>query len=450
MKGINFYLGLWSGKMADTVFTLKGSKNDDRPGLLARKFDENFIAEVNKPEHVLLVTGTNGKSSTTNLINEVYKKDNKKVACNETGNNTFAGEAWTLLKHTDIFNKPKADVLVMEADELFSRITFPQLQPDCIIVTNLGRDSMFKNANPEIPYASLNDAFNQLKDTVLILNGDDPLSCFLGENNKRIYYGLSDFSRNDTSSINNDFSVCPRCGGIPEYKYINYRHIGRFVCNDCGLHSPDIDYLCTAINENTITVKEKDGEYEYPIISKTIYNVYNQTAIIAYFRFMGYTPEKIKELLKDIKLPSIREDIYKVNDIEVIRRAMKGQNAYAASSVLDAVVNSDGIKEIVMMLDEIPDETGLETICWIWDTNFELLNNENIKRIIVSGKRHLDHKVRLLTAGVDENKLITVEDDPDIYQYLLADGIDKIYVLYDIMALSRSRNVTDRIIEELN
>ena len=448
MKSINYYLGLWAGKLAIKVFTLQGNPNNDRPGILARRFDENFIADADKPEHVLLISGTNGKSSITNIINSMYRKAGLKTACNEAGNNTFAGEAWTMLKANSYLGKPNVDAIVMEADELFARITFPQIEPDCMIITNLGRDSMFKNGNPEIPYNSLQDAIRKLPKTKLILNADDPLSCFLGEGNERIYYGVADLGKKETVNINSDFSVCPKCAGIPIYEYRNYRHIGRFHCPDCGLRSPDPDYLCTGYDDKKMSVKEKDGEYEYPIISDTIYNIYNQTAIIAYFRQMGYSPLQIAELLKGIKLPQIREEIHEVDGIRIIRRAMKGQNAYAASTVLEALKKSAGEKEVVLMLDEIPDESGMETICWIWDTNFELLNDPKIRKIIIAGKRHLDHKVRLLYAGIDRNKMVDVEDDKDIYPHLIKD-VDKIFVLYDVMALSRSRIVTDRIIEIL-
>lgn len=448
MKSIKYYLGLWAGKLAITAFTIKGDPNCDRPGILARRFDEDFMADADKPQLVLLVSGTNGKSSVTNMINSMYQKDGVKTACNEAGNNTFAGEAWTLLKANSIFGKANVDAIIMEADELFSRITFPQIKPDCLIITNLGRDSMFKNGNPEIPYASLKDAIRKLPDTKLFLNADDPLSCFIGENNKRIYYGVADISSKGSKTGSGDFTVCPKCAGIVKYKFINYRHIGQFCCPDCGLSSPEPDYLCTGYDENAMKVKEKDGEYAYPTISDTIYNIYNETAIIAYFRTMGYKPEKISELLKDIKLPKIREEILEADGIKIIRRAMKGQNAYAASTVLEALSETDGSKEVILMLDEIPDETGLETICWIWDTNFELLNDPGIKKIIVSGKRHLDHKVRLLQAGIDPKKLVNVENDDEIYPHLIKD-VDSIFVLYDIMALKRSKAVAENIIKEL-
>jgi len=449
MNSLNFYLGLWAGKAAIAAFSRMGRKNDDRPGLLARKFDIDFIKHASKPEHVLLVTGTNGKSSITNMINSIYKDLGYRTGCNESGNNTFAGEAWVLLKSNNIFNRPAVDAIVMEADELYSRITFPQIKPSHLIISNLGRDSMFKNANPEIPAESLKQALKQLPETVVFLNGDDPLSCFLRKGPNTIYYGVADMHAKMKTPISNDFGICPVCGAIPEYHYRNYRHIGNFTCPRCGLKSPEKDYLCTRIDEDSITVKDKEGSFQYPLISDTIYNIYNEVAIIAYFRELNYTPKEVSSMLSKIKLPDIREERVTVGNIEVIRRAMKGQNASAASTVLQSLISQPGDKEIILMEDEIPDETSIETICWIWDTDFEYLKDDKIKRIIISGKRHLDHSVRLLCAGIDEDIMIDFEEDEEIPQHLMIDGIDKIYILYDIMALSRSRKVMERVIAAL-
>ena len=445
MNLLKFYLGLWSGKLASALL----GKKDDRPGLLARKFDIDFMAHAAKPEQVLLVTGTNGKSSITNMINDMYLKLGKKTACNSQGMNTFAGQSLVMLKSNNIFNRPKVDIIVMEADELHADETFPQLEPTHLIISNLGRDSMYKNANPEIPYRSLQKALKQLADTVLFLNGDDPLSCFISETHKRIFYGVDDLGLKPRKSISDDFSICPKCGHQPVYKYRNYRHIGSFECLECGLKSPDKDYLCTDVTSDSIKVKEKDGSYVYPLISDTIYNIYNETAIIAYFREMGYEHETIRELLKDIHLPDIREEQLNINGIEVIRRAMKGQNASAAGSVLQSLVAEDGIKEVILMEDEMPDETTLETICWIWDTDFEYLKDDKIAKIIVSGRRHFDHNVRLLTAGIDKDKMVHFEDDEEIISHLETAGIDKIYILYDVEALSRSKNVLKAVKEYL-
>lgn len=449
MKGLRFYLGLVSGKLAAAYFAFRGNKNDDRPGILARRFDEDFMKKASKPDEVLLISGTNGKSSVTNLINSAYKLLGKKTACNESGNNTFAGEAWTLLKANSYFNKPVVDVIVMEADELYSKITFPAIEPTDLIITNLGRDSMFKNGNPEIAYNSLNKAIEKLPDTKLFLNGDDPLTCFLGENNKKVYYGVADIAGDNLKHISDDFMICPNCKHKVVYQYRNYRHIGRFNCPHCNLQSPDIDYLCISVDDKYMTIRHLNDEYRFPLISSTIYNIYNQVALIAYFMEKGYKAELVADILSKIRLPKIREEIHKVDGIEIITRAMKGQNAYAASTIIQSLLNDDSNKQIILMLDEIPDETGLETISWIWDSDYELFNDKTVKRIIVSGKRYLDHKLRLLTAGVDSSIVFAKENDEDLYQHLKYDDIDKIYILYDIMALKRSKIVMNNIINAL-
>ncbi len=445
MNSLSFYLGLCSGKLASFLL----GKDDDRPGLLARKFDIDFMAHAGKPQHVLLVTGTNGKSSITNMINDMYQDLCVKTSCNANGKNTFAGQSLVLLKANSLFNKPCVDMIVMEADELHADETFPQITPTHLISSNLGRDSMYKNANPEIPCRSLKKALDKLKDTVLFLNGDDPLSCFISDQHKRIYYGVADLGLKSLPSISNDYSICARCGHQPIYKYRNYRHIGAFECPNCGLKAPEKDYLCTDVNDATITVKEKAGSFVYPKISDTVYNIYNQTAIIAYFREMGYEATKIAELLKKIRLPEFREEQLTVNGIEVIRRAMKGQNASAAGSVLQSLIGEEGNKLVILMEDEMPDETTLETICWIWDTDFEYLKDDKIRKIIVSGRRHFDHNVRLLTAGIERSRMVHFEDDREIVNNLDVKGIDKIYILYDVEAFSRSKLVLKEVNEYL-
>ena len=128
---------------------------------------------------------------------------------------------------------------------------------------------------------------------------------------------------------------------------------------------------------------------------------------------------------------------------------MKGQNASAAGSVLQSLIGEEGNKLVILMEDEMPDETTLETICWIWDTDFEYLKDDKIRKIIVSGRRHFDHNVRLLTAGIERSRMVHFEDDREIVNNLDVKGIDKIYILYDVEAFSRSKLVLKEVKEYL-
>ena len=448
MNSPRFYLALWAGKFAQLIYGLSDYR-DDHPGYFALAIDNDFIKKAAKPEYNLVITGTNGKTSTVNIVNTGLKNSGVKVACADWGGNARAVLSWTILKGDGIFNKPAVKFNVIEADELVARNTLPEVSPSHMIITNLGRDSMFRNANSEIPYRSLEEGIAKLPDCVLFLNGDDPVSCFLGENNKRIYFGVADVGNKEVNYISNDFPVCPKCGGIPKYKFHNYRHIGEFECPDCGLKSPEKDYLCTEIGKDYITVKEKSGSYRYHLISDTVYNIYNEVAIIAFFREIGYSVEKINTILKNARLPQIRESHEKVGNIEVIKRCMKGQNPSAAGAVLETLNDTEGTKEIILMVDEVPDVTGMETICWLWDTDFEFLNDPSIRKIIVCGRRHLDHKVRLLCAGIEPDKLVTVDDEDKLMPLLETEGIDNIFILHDVMRLDRSDKVYSNVVKYL-
>ncbi|MBQ4254263.1 MAG: DUF1727 domain-containing protein [Erysipelotrichaceae bacterium] len=448
-RKIRYILGLWACKIFTLIFEIGGNRRNEKPGSLALHLDPQFLEDVPKAKSILAITGTNGKTTTTSVISQMLKANDEKFSSNNWGPNRNQAYAWALADAVSFFNKPIADKTVLEMDELSINIILPQIKPNYLLLTNIGRDSMYDNGNPEIIIHSLTKAIEASPDLCLFLNGDDPLSCFIAPDNRRVYFGVADMKLDVPQSITNDFGVCPNCGAIPEYTYRNYRHIGQFHCPKCGLSSPKRDFVCTRYDSKTMSVREKDEEYTYPVISDTIYNIYNQTAIVAYFRTLGYAPERIAQLFTAVSLPKIREDHQKVGNIEVIRRNLKGQNASAAGSTLVSVIKDKSAKEIVMIPDELRDETGIETSGWIWDSDFQLLDDPTIKRIIVSGRRYLDHRVRLLCAGIDRDKLITFDDDERIASCLLTEGIERIYILYDTDGFSRGKKAMDDIVSYL-
>ena len=134
---LRFYFALWVSKLAMWVLKLRGSTEDDRPGLLANKICPDFLAKIAKPPLVITVTGTNGKSTTTALLNNKLVAEGKKVSFNEWGANMNAGYAVNLMRCVNIFNKPVYDVSILEADERLLDTTMGMIKPNYILVTNI-------------------------------------------------------------------------------------------------------------------------------------------------------------------------------------------------------------------------------------------------------------------------------------------------------------------------
>ncbi|HIT34391.1 MAG TPA: DUF1727 domain-containing protein [Candidatus Faecousia intestinigallinarum] len=449
-----FYLTLWVSKCFLYFYKKTGREKDDRPGLLAMYLCPDFLERVRKPKLVVAVTGTNGKTTISNLVSDVLALDGKTVAYNNWGANCKAGNARLFLDAVDIFNRPTKDAAVVEADERLCYNTLPWMQPDYIIVTNICRDSVLRNAHQQYIFDRIEKGIAVVPKAKLILNADDPVSSFLGERlpNQRIYYGIGDQGTQAFPTLVSDFPVCPRCGSKPRFRFRHYRDIGQFVCPCCGLTSKESQYLATDIDlaGQTATVQESGTQTRYPLISDTIFNAYNIMALIALLRSLGMEQERLAAHIAKIHIPENRLTLEEAGGIQLYTFSAKGQNVSAASTVFEYIAKEPSRKELILLLDEhYGDDPEIELITWLYESDFEYLKQDNIEKIIVAGHRYLDYHLRLLLAGIPEEKIVCLFDENDILEHVQTRGVSAIYVLHDVYTFSKSRRIRDQIKERI-
>lgn len=446
---IRFYIALWSAKLMAFIYKLRGQERNDLPGLLATKIDPDFLKKVNKPKITVAITGTNGKTTTSALINNFLKSQGYKTSFNDWGANLRAGFALNLMRGVSIFNKVRIDASVLEADELSMNTEMSSVSPNYVLVTNICKDSLRRNGHPENIFNHIEGCMQTLKpDAKVVLNGNDPISFMLAEGKNRVYYEMEDIGINPLPNISKDIAVCPKCLSEIEYEYRHYRHIGKFKCKNCDFATPDAKYFGTDIdlNARTITV---DG-YRYPLISDTVFNAFNVLSAISMLREMGFSAEKISAFLETQKVTDIRESCVECNGIKVYAYAAKAQNVSAASTVFEYMAKEPSEKDVVLLLDEVQDKNHpTETLTWIYETDYEFLNTPNIRKIIVGGHMYLNHKLRMLLADIPEEKIVAVESEDDIPKHVDKEGISKIYVLYEIDYVSKAKRMRDKIAKEL-
>ena len=457
---IRFYIALWASKLLYAINRLRGNARDDRPGLLAFKICPDFLARVAKPKLVITITGTNGKTTTSTLLRNQLVDAGYSVSFNDWGANLHAGYCLNLLRAVTIFNKPKMDVSLLEADENTLGHTMGMIEPNYILVTNICKDSLRRNGHPEYIFDRIQKAFEKLGGkTTAILNANDPISRQLAENTgtPRIFFGMADAHTNPFENRVNDLGVCPVCGGDVEYNYRHYRHIGDYYCPDCDFKTPESDYYATSVDleGRSITIKEKDGsEHEYPLISETIYNAFNVLTAVTVAREVGIRHEAVAAFLETQIVTKIRETCIKYNGIEYHTYGTKSQNVSAASTVFEYMAKEPSVKEVVFCLDEVQDRNHpAETLTWIYETDYEFLKSPNIKKIICAGHMYLNHKLRLLLAGIPEEKIFCVEEDERVPDFVDTEGIDKVYVLFEIDYVVKGGRWRDNIVRramELN
>ena len=452
MGKLRFLLALWLAKLSVPALKITRHNGTDFPGSLALKLCPDFLRYVGKPGTIIAVTGTNGKTTVSNLLTDILEADGKKVLSNRSGSNITSGISTALLRGCDLLGRAKPyDMAVLEVDERASVRIFPYVKPDYVVVTNLTRDSIMRNAHPGYIADILTRSIPQT--ATMILNADDLITCGVAPENRRVYFGV-DRLPGDTTRCENlidDLRICPKCSGKLTYVYRRYHHIGKCVCPDCGFRSPESDYLATDVDmeKGTMALRECGEEHPYRLISDSVPNLYNMVTVIAVLRQLGYSHEAISGYMSRAAVVATRHMEEQVGDVKLVRQMSKEKNALAGSRTFQYIAQRPGTKELLLMMNCLGDaHHWSENTCWIFDADFEYLRNDSVVQLVCTGARCRDYKLRLLMAGVPEERIVCEPDEFRAAELLRYTPGDDVYILYGTDSLALSYKVYDHMKEE--
>ena len=182
------------------------------PGKFALKICPDILSHLELPELSIAVTGSNGKTSTVEMIAHVLTSNGLKVAYNKEGSNQIEGVTTFLIGDSTMKGKVKSDVVLLEADERYARHTFKYFHPKFFVINNLYRDQMTRNGHPEWIKNIIGQAIYD--DMTLILNSDDPLVASFGKDREGTIYFGAGILPGDTlihEGIYDDGKYCPIC-----------------------------------------------------------------------------------------------------------------------------------------------------------------------------------------------------------------------------------------------
>ena len=453
MGNLKFHLALWAGKAAQRLLRLLGRNATYFAGKLALRICPDFLYRIGRPEILIGVTGTNGKTTVSNMLCDVFAAWGEDIVSNRFGSNIDAGAATALLDAAGLNGKCRKKLGVLEMDERSAARLFPPLQPDYLVVTNLFRDSMRRNAHPEY-IASMLEAHIP-SGTRLVLNSDDPISSSLAPLSSRSYFSIAQLPFEPPFRENRvlDVRICPVCGESVTYDFRRYHHIGRAHCESCQWRSPVPDYELVAADpqQGRMSILEQEGGWhDYSMPATAIYNLYNSLAAVSLLRSMGYEPDKIAEAMDGLKVVQSRyweEDIGRWKLTEIMA---KGLNSVACSRNFDFVVNAPGKKAVVLLLDDVFDEkSSSENIAWLYDADFEFLADDSIVQVVSVGVRSLDSRLRLLIAGVQEEKITVVPKAENAPAAVKLEDCDSVFVLYEVYRETQAVKLRNSIAERM-
>lgn len=442
MKKIRFLFAMLAGKLALFLLKLLKRTASYTPGYIALKIYPDFLGALKMPETVICVTGTNGKTTTSNLLADVLRDCGYTVTNNSAGSNVQAGVATALLENSDLCGNHKNEIAVLEVDERSSIKVYSYISPDYLICNNIMRDSLKRNAHTDFIVHVINKSLS--KNTRVILNADDLICCSVAENNKhRIFFGV-DANKPESwnESAPRDIYYCPICGNKLEAEYIRFNHIGRFACTGCDYSSPIRDYVVTEINntDRCFKVAHNGDEYSFKLVNDNIVNVYNCCGAITLLHEFGLSFEQISEAFHKQKIVKSRYDSLTAGKLNITMQLAKGQNPIACARAYSYVAKCPAeSKSLLIMVDDKSDNNGnSESVCWIYDCDYSALTDESIGEIIFSGPRCKDQKLRALLAGVDPAKIKTHDTFVGGVDLVDTEHYNDIFVLYDPYLLAEA------------
>lgn len=391
---MRFKLALLVGKLIHFLGKYVG-KATNLPGEFAMKICPDMMGRFQFKGKVIAVTGSNGKTTTANMLAHILTDQGYKVANNAKGSNLTGGVATTLLTASSFGGVISEDFVVLEVDERFSRLIFKFFSPDYLLCTNLFRDQLTRNGNIDVIIEKLHEA---IKPSVkLILNANDPISGNLAPQNERVYYGMDRTPQStfDCPNITHDAKVCPKCFGRMRYDFFHYNHIGQFTCLTCGYQTPEAKYFAT-------NVDFASGEFKINGISvctdyRPPFNLLNMTAAVAACCEMGLDINKVCASVSRFRVMKQRYDEFKVGDRTAIMILSKNQNPVSFDQSISYVLELPDEKTVVALVNNI-NHTGHRDTTWLYDISFERLLGK-VHSVVCTGPRAYDLAVRLKLAG---------------------------------------------------
>jgi lipid II isoglutaminyl synthase (glutamine-hydrolysing) len=422
------------------------------PGELASRIDPGMLTKLTGklPRGCTVVTGTNGKTTTSRLLSNILSAAGWHPVHNRAGANLLNGVTSALIGQTGLQGDVEADCGLFEVDEAVMPDALARLKPNVVVVTNLFRDQLDRYGEVNFLTEMWRNAVASLPaDATVVLNADDSAVSSLGQGIKArvIYYGVDDLCLGQVRPDHAADSIyCYECGAEYKYSAIYYGHIGIWSCPVCGSHRPALDMaaelvLLDGLSGSTFQVISPSGRYPVSIHLPGLYNVYNALAAGAAATALGVSYPQIQQGVQASAAAFGRIEKIPVEGKDMVLALVK--NPVGCNQVLRTIFGSEGEEgrktAVIIINDNLADGTD---ISWLWDADFEQLNGK-IRRVIVGGTRAEDMLLRLKYAGLDP-KLTRIIKAPES---ALKAGLtatppgDTVYVLPTYTALLETRKV---------
>lgn len=401
---MRFWLAFLIGRALRFCLRASGRGGTSLPGRAMLRIDPRYLqhAAARLKQGVIVITGTNGKTTTARMLDQLLRARGLRILRNAAGANLAHGLTTAFLAARG------CEVAILEVDEATLPLVIGDLQPRALVVTNVFRDQLDRYGEVARTAALIGTAARALSDgATLVVNADDPLLQGLSTRNRPVHFGVREAPSGHDEIA--DVRHCPRCGHELFYASRHYAHLGHYRCKQCGFERPYAEVEALAVDfqgakSTHVRMRAFHDVQEFSLPLPGLYNVYNALAAVAAAHAVDGQPDA--STLSSF-VPSFgRMESLRVRDRDVIVALVK--NPVGFNEALRATLPAEGRATYLFLINDL-DADGRD-VSWLWDVDIELLQNR-VQHALTGGRRAHDMAVRLKYAGVDSGRIEPVAGD---------------------------------------
>ena len=424
-------------------------KGSSLPGQIALRLYPDILKQLDLPGIIIAVTGSNGKTSASEMIAHALEAAGMSVGWNREGSNQTEGIATTLLCIADASGKVKRDALVLECDERYARRIFTHFKPTVLVVTNLCRDQLSRNGHPEFIQDCIRDAIGAAgKDVKLVLNADDPYVAALAASSSDVlWFGIKPGAapegfrqslpdpgtvishqnrlqiitqletRGESGELYNDGAFCPVCKERMIYKYRISGHLGDYRCSSCSHKRPEPGISVTDFDHWSGNIRF-NNKSKLTLWPPTLTGAYNLCAAIAAAGAAGVDDEHAVRSLNDYKLTGGRTVRFSIGEREGLLLISKHENSLSYNQSFARVAKHGAPSTVVIMVDSISRKYYTSETSWLWDVDFEILMSENVRNIVLTGRYSNELLARFAMTAIEADVISCVTEPRRLREFI--------------------------------
>ena len=410
-------------KLCRALIRLLGRGGTDFPGRVALKLCPNLLGELARNVTTVIVTGTNGKTTTSRMIEQSWQDAGISYFANKSGANLLSGVTAEFAVHSTLTGRCRYSHALIESDEAALKFISKYVDAKVIVYTNVFRDQLDRYGEITHTLNAIREGITHVPNATLCLNADCSLTASLAEDgipNPIIRFGVNVPIYSETAHELSDAVYCIHCKTQYEYDYRTYGHLGGFRCPKCGYHriAPEVavtQVISTGADASDIVLDIFGHAHEVHVNLPGGYNIYNAAAAAAAAHVVGIDEKTTVSALGQFECGFGRAEQFRLGQAQA--RMMLVKNPAGYNQVINLISHDVGSCKLAFLLnDRFADGTD---ISWIWDVDFEALAAQQgrFTRIFVSGVRADDMALRLKYAGFPAERIELVRD----YEKLLGE-----------------------------